>query len=188
MSCEQLIDKLNQRKEELGKGREHVDVSYFIQYLSISCKEGRPRKTHTSKLANSQSEADLDEVWERTKQRAEAYLNSLQPESERQIVFGQAFYPRDDESQPLHVVTDTSPRYYPESIGAQQVIVEKTKDGEIERLGLSGDIPPENVGQMREIWTLDRIIKASGVTFNGSLPEGIEAILRDNAEKPPRKI
>lgn len=108
--------------------------------------------------------------------------------SNEEIVFGQAFYPYNDRRQPLHVVTDTSPRYYPESIGVQQVIVEETENGTIERLGLSGDIAPEKVGQVVDVWTFERIVKAHAITFGGRLPDGVEEILRENSSKAPRKI
>lgn len=108
--------------------------------------------------------------------------------SNKEICFGQAFYPFNDRRQPLHVVTDTSPRYYPKMIGVQQVIVEKTESGTIERLGLSGDMAPEKVGQVLNVWTLERIIKAYAATFDGELPDGVEEIFRENSSKEPRKI
>lgn len=186
MSCEQLRTNLDLRRTQLPeKTRERVNVSYFIQYLTLSCKEDRSRKTHTSKLASPQSEVELDELWERTRRQAEAYLDSLNTESEREIVFGQAFHPNDDSSESIFVVTDTLPQHNPNSISAAQVVV--TESG-TERLGLPGGIVPEDIGQAQEVWSVDRIIKAMGMTFKGNLPEDMQKLFRENAAKPARKV
>lgn len=84
MSCEQLIKNLESRRAELPeKTRERVDVSYYIQYLSLTCREGRSRKTHTSKMLNPASDAEMDEIRERNRQQAENYLKLVQGEKDR---------------------------------------------------------------------------------------------------------
>jgi len=105
--------------------------------------------------------------------------------SEREIVFGQAFYPNEDSSESIFVVTDTLPQHNPKIISVAQVVI---TEYEAERLGLPGGINPEDVGQAQEIWTVDRVIKAMGMTFNGNLPEDMQKLLRKNAAKAPRKI
>lgn len=140
------------------------------------------RRRRAKRNANAKAESVIARAQARRRKDPKDALSS------EEIVFGQAFYPYNDKRQPLHVVTDTSPRYYPESIGVQQVIIEETKGGTIERLGLSGDIAPSKVGQVVDVWTLERIIKAHAATFDGKLPDGVEEVLRENSSKAPRKI
>ena len=83
------------------------------------------------------------------------------------------------------MVTDTSPQHNPKSISAAQVVI---LESGLEKLGLPGGINPEDVGQAQEIWTVDRVIKVMGMTFNGNLPEDMQELLRENAAKPPRKL
>ena len=106
---------------------------------------------------------------------------------EREVIFGQAFHPK-GECEALYIITDTSPQYNPQSISAAKVVIEATDDGIVERLGLPGGINPEDIGQIHELWALDRIIKAMGMTFNGNLPEDMQELLRENSAKPPRKL
>lgn len=107
---------------------------------------------------------------------------------EREVVFGQAFHPNDDPNEPLFIVTDTSPRYFPESIAAAQVTFQETEQGLIERLGLPGSFSPETIGQAKEIWSIDRISRAMELIFKGNLPAEMQELLRENAAKPPRKF
>ena len=77
VSCEQLVTNLQSRKTQLPRNnRERVELGYFIQNLSLTCKESRSRTTHTSKLVNPVDESGMDGIWERTRQQAQAYLNS----------------------------------------------------------------------------------------------------------------
>ncbi|HLA04033.1 MAG TPA: hypothetical protein VJ065_02245 [Patescibacteria group bacterium] len=77
MSCEKLMEGLEARRSELELTLERVKVGHIIQKLSLSCRDGRSRKTHTSGILNSEEDAQLNKIWEETKPEAEEYLNSL---------------------------------------------------------------------------------------------------------------
>ena len=78
MSCEKLREDLEARRSELELTLERVKVGHFIQRLSISCREGRSRKTHTDAVLNSDTDRELDKIWEDIKPQAEEYLRSLE--------------------------------------------------------------------------------------------------------------
>jgi len=105
-------------------------------------------------------------------------------EDEHTIVFGQAFCYRGKVGSYLYVVVDTDPRFNPKVISASQVV----KEGKIQRLGLPGGIDPSEVRNLRNVWNIERIIKAMGITLGGDLPNDMKEILIENSRKPPRII
>ncbi|OGD87539.1 hypothetical protein A3J17_03185 [Candidatus Curtissbacteria bacterium RIFCSPLOWO2_02_FULL_40_11] len=79
MSCEKLKADLEIRRSELELTLERAKVGHFIQRLSISCRDGRSRKTHTSGILNSEEDAQLDKIWAEIKPEAEEYLRNIEP-------------------------------------------------------------------------------------------------------------
>lgn len=102
-------------------------------------------------------------------------------DSEHAIVFGQTFYPNGEQDKPLFVVIDTSPIYNPKIISASQVV-----QGDTERIGIPGGIDPSEVFCFRDVWDVERIIKAMNVQLGGKLPKDIEVLLQEYSTKPPR--
>ena len=78
MSCEKLRIDLETRRSELELTMERVWVGHFISRLSISCRDGRSRKTHTDAILRSEADRQLDKIWEEIKPEAEQYLRSLE--------------------------------------------------------------------------------------------------------------
>ena len=104
--------------------------------------------------------------------------------NEHTIVFCQTFYPMGEEDKPLFVVVDTSPTFNPKIISASQVVVEN----EMERIGMPGGIDPLEVFCFRDIWDIERIIKAMSAQLGGKLSKDIEVLLRECSVKPPRIV
>ncbi len=111
----------------------------------------------------------------------------MKPEREdnkHTIVFGQAFRCRGRVGSYLYVVIDTDPKFNPNVISASQIVIE----GNIERLGIPGGIDPSEVHNFRDVWNIERIIKAMGITLGGDLPNDMKEMLIENSRKPPRII
>ena len=76
MSCEQLRAEIREKLDTVPEGSKSYLLACDIA-LNDGCPSHRSRLTHTSRMLNAQREANMDRIWQRTKQEAETILDSL---------------------------------------------------------------------------------------------------------------
>ena len=75
MSCEKVIRELHLKIKYTNINSPHaIEGSYILQGLSMNCRDGADRHTHTASILNPLSLAQKDQIWKDNMKKAKAYL------------------------------------------------------------------------------------------------------------------
>lgn len=78
MSCEQLRAEIEKKLESVPRpSKESSNLLACDWALSDGCPNERSQLTHTARILSAESNAEVDRIWQKAKQKTEALLSRL---------------------------------------------------------------------------------------------------------------